>query len=637
MPENNVRNRRSPDNRSRRRRNGNRRRNADVEIRVDNQVRHLTRTELADSETCAELLELCSTANEVSIQVTTDLLLWSDEQRSRLLNVVQTTNSPLTLPGSTESHDNLLNAVLSIVEGEQDAARFEASRRLAIEAAAIVYPDSLDAACRQIRSRFHDLGVRNLSLKELVTAARNVVGAGQQDALTGPTQVALAFHDALKDELGVSTDASVVRYFREDIYLWNGHAYVLLADAQFEAKVTRWLQENTDSALITRYFVRDVLANLRGIAYVPSWEQDLPLWVEGDTSEPSTFCVFQNGMVDMSQAVDSELELFEFDPCHFDVVVLPLDFDPNAECPLWLESLEQILPRQRDGDRRIAVLQEYLGLCIARGRLNFEKFLIMIGAGSNGKTTILLVFRQLLGEENVSHVPLSEFGSEFRIYSMNNKLANIASEMTFVEKTEEGRLKELTSGDPIQANRKYKSPITMVPTAQLIFATNTLPAINDRSDGVWRRMLVMPFTVQFSEEEKDRDRAPRLMEELPGIFNWGLAGLQRLVANGQFSECDVCQQAVAEHRHDSDPLLQFVDEQCCLGVRERESCAVMYKAYRKFCESSGRKATNNALFGKRVQGLDGIERRRQSQGNREYEYVGIALNQSPSLPTRQPS
>ena len=266
-----------------------------------------------------------------------------------------------------------------------------------------------------------------------------------------------------------------------------------------------------------------------------------------------------------------------------------------------------------------------MGLTLFPNQMRHEKFLITVGHGANGKSTILRVWERMLGPQNVTHVPLDALGGEFRLYEMMGKLANIASDMKRMDKMEEGRLKELVSGEPLQVNRKFKSPLTMVPTARLIFASNELPPINDRSDGIWRRMIAMPFNRQFSEAERDLDRAERLRAELPGIFNWALAGAMRLFEQGGFTRCQVCEQCAGEHRQHSDSFLEFVDEMTETGHDKRVLTDDFYRAYVQYCRTTAGSAKGNAEIGKQVLRLPGVTRTRQSAGDRKYEYHGIGL------------
>ena len=215
---------------------------------------------------------------------------------------------------------------------------------------------------------------------------------------------------------------------------------------------------------------------------------------------------------------------------------------------------------------------------------------------------------------------------------MMGKLANIASDMKRMDKMEEGRLKELVSGEPLQVNRKFKAPLTMVPTARLIFACNELPPINDRSDGIWRRMIAMPFNRQFGEAERDLDRSTRLMAELPGIFNWALAGAMRLFAQGGFTRCAVCARCAGEHRQHSDSFLEFWEESVEVDDKKQVSTDEFYQAYVQFCANNGRRPKGNAEVGRQVLRQPGVTKARRSAGDRKYEYRGIGLHFSARQP-----
>ena len=283
---------------------------------------------------------------------------------------------------------------------------------------------------------------------------------------------------------------------------------------------------------------------------------------------------------------------------------------------------------QRLCAREIAEVVDRYALVIIAGDMSFQKFLILVGTGANGKSTILTIWRELLGPDNVASVPLARFSAEFRLAEMIGKLANIASDMNRVERLEEGLLKELSSGDAIQVNRKYKSPISVVPTAKLIFATNILPPINDKSDGVWRRMIAMPFLQSFKEGDADPGRVERLREELPGILNWAIDGARRLLDQGGFSDCSLCQQYADNHRYDSDPVKQFVADECEFG----EVCVTpkhLYSEHRRWCLRNGRKPVASSEFARRVAELPDVTKSRPGSGNsRERVWSGITLTTS---------
>ena len=184
-----------------------------------------------------------------------------------------------------------------------------------------------------------------------------------------------------------------------------------------------------------------------------------------------------------------------------------LRFQPVGHVPAVGKHPDRRSTIQDHGDRRIEVLQEFMGLSLVPGDMRFERFLIMVGVGNNAKSTIAKTWTAMLGPDNISHVPLDKLGGEFRLYKTMGKLANIVADMNDVTKTAEGLLKQLVSGDSINVNRKGRDPITMRPTIRLAFGCNKLPEFADRSNGIWRRMIIMPFLKQIEGAAVDTGRA----------------------------------------------------------------------------------------------------------------------------------
>src|SRR5262249_54524254 len=149
--------------------------------------------------------------------------------------------------------------------------------------------------------------------------------------------------------------------------------------------------------------------------------------------------------------------------------------------------------------------------------------------GANGKSVVCAVLQGLLGEGNVSTVPLELFADKFRLAGTLGKLANLVAEVGELDRVAEGQLKAFVGGDAMEFERKFKAAFTARPTARLVLATNNPPAFSDKSDGIWRRMLLLEFGVQIPEEERvaGMDSVGWWAEagELSGVLNWALAGL----------------------------------------------------------------------------------------------------------------
>jgi phage/plasmid-associated DNA primase len=195
-----------------------------------------------------------------------------------------------------------------------------------------------------------------------------------------------------------------------------------------------------------------------------------------------------------------------------------------------------------------------------------------------------------------------------------------------------------TGVDVHTVDRKHREAVELVPTLKLLFLFNETPRFRDRSSGVWRRLLLVPFRRQLSEAEADPGLARHLAGELPGLLNWAIAGLRRLLEQNRFTACPVCQAALEQHRLHCDPVSQFVDEKCVLAADlkkgDRGVCDVpknvLYEAYAEWCLKSGHKPAAKNTFGGRIARLRGVKERRDKAdrpgGKRPESWCGICLD-----------
>src|SRR4051794_20535085 len=199
----------------------------------------------------------------------------------------------------------------------------------------------------------------------------------------------------------------------------------------------------------------------------------------------------------------------------------------------------------------------------------------------------------MLGEDNVSTVPLEDFGKRFATAQTLGKLVNICPEVGELDRTAEGTLKAFVGGDRMTFERKGKDAFTARPTARLVLSTNNVPRFSDKSEGVWRRLLLLPFTRQVPVGERVAGmEKPELwlrMGEVAGILNWALEGMKRLKANStRFVEPAACRAALQEHRVESDPCRAFLEEHYVADVQATPlKTNDLYREYRDWCEQNG--------------------------------------------------
>ena len=104
--------------------------------------------------------------------------------------------------------------------------------------------------------------------------------------------------------------------------------------------------------------------------------------------------------------------------------------------------------------------------------------------------------------------------------------------------------KRIASGEPISTRQLYKDVATLTDYAKMLFCLNELPKTNDKSNGYFRRFLIVPFKVQILAENI-------VSTELPGIMNWVLEGRERLITQSGFTESSLCQKQLEEYRYGS--------------------------------------------------------------------------------------
>lgn len=225
--------------------------------------------------------------------------------------------------------------------------------------------------------------------------------------------------------------------------------------------------------------------------------------------------------------------------------VLPYPYNLNATCQMFMKYLDRVLP-DKDAQK---VLAEYIGWIFTP--LKLEKVLFLYGSGKNGKSVFVDIVEALLGKENISHESLSDMCGE----NGDRSRANLSGKLlnTFAPNAFSGDIfKRIASGEPISTRQLYKDVATLTDYAKMLFCLNELPRTNDKSNGYFRRFLIVPFKVQIPKSEVDPKLAEKIVStELPGIMNWVLEGRKRLITQSGFTESSLCQKQLEEYRYGS--------------------------------------------------------------------------------------
>jgi putative DNA primase/helicase len=150
--------------------------------------------------------------------------------------------------------------------------------------------------------------------------------------------------------------------------------------------------------------------------------------------------------------------------------------------------------------------------------------------------------------------------------------------------------------------------------AKLIFNCNQLPKDVEQTDAYFRRFLILPFNVTIEEEKQDKLLASKIIDsELPGILNWVLEGLKRLLDQGKFTKCKISEDVLNRYKIESDSVQMYLEEfniQKSFDTKDYKPLKTIYEVYRTFCLDNGYKSLNKSNFTKRLESLKfGLERR----------------------------
>ena len=278
---------------------------------------------------------------------------------------------------------------------------------------------------------------------------------------------------------------------------------------------------------------------------------------------------------------------------------LPFSFIPGAGCTIFDNYIERVLPNP-DQQKILAEFVAYV--FISHKILKLEKSMILHGSGANGKSVFFEIILALLGRENVSNYSLQSLtnGQGYQRAKLSNKLMNYASEIS--ANMDSTLFKQMVSGEPIEARLPYGEPFILEDYAKLIFNTNELPRDVEQNEAFFRRFLILNFDVTIPETERDPELARKIISsELPGIFNWVLRGLQRLLTQRGFTFSQEALNAVETYKQQSDSIHLFlVEEAYQPSVTEVVALKFIYTKYKIYCQESGYKVCSLRVFADRM-------------------------------------
>jgi putative DNA primase/helicase len=390
------------------------------------------------------------------------------------------------------------------------------------------------------------------------------------------------------------------------VYKWNDRYWEILHEDYLKTRCLIYLRNESNKGR-----AEDATFQAKMLSMIPAGRKI--------NDRSGYFCV-ENGMysIDEDKLQPHAKEFYA-------TFMFPVVYDPDNVplCVRWIKFLEETIQTPEV----IAQVQEFFGYCLTPSTA-FEKCLLCLGPGADGKSTLLKILREMVGAMNCAAVNIEDLDDQFQRSSLYGKLLNISTEVG--SKAMESKIfKAIVSGDAVQAAYKHENSFEFVPTCKMAFAANRFPRVLDNSDGFFRKILPVQFKRQFLHGA-DKGLLNTLKGELSGIFHWALIGRERLWAQQDFTESDETNRLLLDYRRSNNPVLCFLEDVCELdpgGLGFEVIKKDLYNKYESYCREKGySKFSEENFFRELKSARSNLEQYRPTiGGKREYVLKGIRI------------
>jgi putative DNA primase/helicase len=335
---------------------------------------------------------------------------------------------------------------------------------------------------------------------------------------------------------------------------------------------------------------------LTGMINLAQSEHDIPVKV---TDLDTNYWLFNclNGTIDLRSG-----RLLPHRKEDLITVLVPLDYNPNARCDIWMNFLERVTGNNNE---LIIYLQRAVGYSLT-GDTRSQTMFFLYGLGSNGKSTFITTVRKLTGGYGAKANTSLFMAKDKNSGGPSEDLANLQGKrFVMASEIEDGRrlavvlIKEMTGGEVIRADRKYEHEVEFQPVHKIWLVGNHKPIITDTTLSIWRRVKLIPFTVTIGNKEINPDLPSKLEAELPGILAWAVRGCLEWQKYGLQEPKEVAN-ATSDYRHEQDILGDFIDDYCLIKPAAAVSKHELKEAYEEWCNGTGTQPASQKTFRARL-------------------------------------
>lgn len=368
-------------------------------------------------------------------------------------------------------------------------------------------------------------------------------------------------------------------------------------------------------------FLKKTRSNSSKKAILSEVQHRVPV-LHGEFDQDKTLLNTSNGYVDLSSGI-----LYEHDIKKMFSQQADVDYTDNIDCPEWSEFLDQIF----DNDQElIHYIQKAVGYS-ATGSIKEQVMFILYGNGRNGKSIFIDTISDILGtyaksmQADSIMVRQNSSGANSDIARLESARLVTSSEPNEGVRLDEGLVKQLTGGDKVTARYLYGKEFEFKPQFKLWLATNHKPIIRGTDDGIWRRLMLIPFKVQIPTDKVDKDLKYKLQRESVGILNWIVEGALMWQREGLNPPASVTN-ASRQYREEMDVISLFVDDCCETGDNYKSPAGEIFKKYQSWANDNSEYSMSKQKFGREMR--QKFEMKKTMNGR---FYLGLKISQDSRL------
>jgi putative DNA primase/helicase len=343
-------------------------------------------------------------------------------------------------------------------------------------------------------------------------------------------------------------------------------------------------------------------------------------------NHPNLTCL-KNGILNLETG-----ELQPHTPQHYFTFQLPINHNPDAIC----EKFETFLKEVTEDETDIYTILQLIGYCLWRDYPTAKVF-VLLGAGRNGKSVLMNVIKEFLGEKNVRGMSMHQLEHDhFSTYYLFSRHANMNPDISNKRINTSGTIKKLTGNDLLDCNVKHSDYATFRNFAKLIFAANELPSSDDSTSAWLERWIFLKFPHKFNgdpcphchvthEVKKNLIDELTTEEELSGILNLITQALITLRNNNwDFTLSEKAKGIEKEYARLSDTSKAFIDDMIILDENGEIEKGELYSEYAKYAKNVGDDPMTTQVFSQRLkQHVPEVRDKKGTKGRRFW--VGIKI------------